>query len=238
MRIPKLRWFCVAACVSVIGAVGNGYAQWAVIDISNLQQNIQQYMQMVEQVNQLKAQLEQLKEQYRAVTGSYGIGGLLQEETFAAGNIVPGSWQEVVRLQQAGKYKSKLDYYEGLMKAVDPLLFEKNTTRNSGAYKLSYDNTRAAFAVTDATYESVETHRRNIEQLVRRIDSTQNIKEATDLNNRLISENAMLQVAVARLAAVQGNLSASAQNEQVQSQATRTEMFRFDPNYQYRVRRP
>ncbi len=174
MRIRGLRFLCAAACVSALGAVGNGYAQWAVIDVSNLQQNIQQYMQMVEQV----------------------------------------------------------------MKTVDPVLFEKNTTRSAGAYKLSYDNTRAAFAVTDATYESVETHRRNIEQLVRRIDSTQNIKEAADLNNRLISENAMLQIAIARLAAVQGNLSASAQNDRVQSQAMRTEMLRFDSNYQYRVRRP
>jgi type IV secretion system protein VirB5 len=238
VKTPALRLLRVAACVSLIGVVGNGYGQWAVIDVSNLQQNMQQYMQMVQQLNQLRAQLQQLKDQHRAITGSYGVGGLLQEQTFAAGSIVPGSWQEVVRLQKAGKYKTKLDFYEGLMKAVDPVLFEKNTTRSAGAYKLSYDNTRAAFAVTDATYESVEMHRRNIEQLVRRIDGTQNIKEAADLNNRLISENAMLQIAIARLAAVQGNLSASAQNDRIQSQATRTEMLRFDPNYQYWVRRP
>ena len=238
MKTPALRLLRVAACVLLNGVFTNGHAQWAVIDVSNLQQNMQQYVQMVEQVSQLKAQLAQLKDQYRAVTGSYGIGSLLQEETLTAGSIVPGSWQEVVRLQQAGKYKIKMDYYEGLMKAVDPALLEKNTTRSAGAYKLSYDNTRAAFAVTDATYESVETHRRNIEQLVRRIDSTQNIKEAADLNNRLISENAMLQIAIARLAAVQGNLNASAQNDRLQSQATRTEMLRFDANYQYRVRRP
>jgi type IV secretion system protein VirB5 len=238
MKTPGLRLLRVAACVLLIGAFANGHAQWAVIDASNLRQSMQQYVQMVEQVNQLKAQLAQLKDQYRAVTGSYGIGSLLQEETLAAGSIVPGSWQEVVRLQQGGKYKTKMDYYEGLMKTVDPALFEKNATRSAGAYKLSYDNTRAAFAVTDATYESVETHRRNIEQLVRRIDTTQNIKEAADLNNRLISENAMLQIAIARLAAVQGNLSASAQNDRIQSQAARTEMLRFDSNYQYRVRRP
>jgi type IV secretion system protein VirB5 len=238
VKNPALHLLRVSACLLSMGAVGNGYAQWAVIDVSNLQQSMQQYVQMVEQVSQLKAQLAQLKDQYRAVTGSYGIGSLLQEETLAAGSIVPGSWQEVVRLQQAGKYKAKMDYYEGLMKTVDPALFEKNAARSAGAYKLSYENTRAAFAVTDATYESVETHRRNIEQLVRRIDSTQNIKEAADLNNRLVSENAMLQIAIARLAAVQGNLNASAQNNQLQSQATRTEMLRFESNYQYRVRRP
>ena len=124
------------------------------------------------------------------------------------------------------------------MKAVDPGLLETGKSRSTGAYKLSYDNTRAAFAVTDATYDAVDVHRRNIEQLIRRIDATRNIKEATDLNNRLISENGMLQIAIARLAAVQGNLSASAQNDRLQSHATRTEMLRFDPNYEYKVRRP
>lgn len=213
-------------------------AQWAVFDASNLQQSIQQYQQMVEQVTQLKAQLEQLKSQYQAITGSYGVGGLLQGEALAAQGIVRGSWQEVVKLQQAGAYKTKMDYYEGLMKAVEPGLLQADKSRATDAYKLSYDNTRAAFALTDATYDAVEVHRANIEQLIRRIDSAQNIKEATDLNNRLVSENAMLQVAIARLSAVQGNLSASAQNDRLQSHATRTEMLRFDPNYQYRVRRP
>ena len=96
----------------------------------------------------------------------------------------------------------------------------------------------AAFAVTDATYDSVETHRKNIEQLIQRIDSTQNVKEATDLNNRLVSENAMLQISVARLAAVQNNLNASAANDRVQAQATNAEMLRYDANYQYRTRQP
>ena len=73
---------------------------------------------------------------------------------------------------------------------------------------------------------------------MRRIDMSQNIKEATDLGNRLVAENAMLQIAVARLSAVQNNLQASANNERLQSHATRTEMLRFDRNFEYRVRRP
>lgn len=237
MKTLKFRLFWLVACLSIFGA-GNTYAQWAVIDGANLQQSIAQYAQMVEQVAQLKAQLEQLKNQYQAVTGSYGLGGLMQGETLSAANIVPGSWQDVVSLQQAGKFKSKVDYYEKLMRTVDPALFDKDASRSTSAYKLSYDNTRAAFAVTDATYDSVETHRKNIEQLIQRIDGTQNIKEATDLNNRLVSENAMLQISVARLAAVQNNLNASAANDRVQAQATNAEMLRYDANYQYRTRRP
>lgn len=238
MRVHKSVLLVAVACLSFATAVPNGYAQFAVIDIANLIQSIEQYLQMIEQLAQLKAQLEQLRNQYQAVTGNYGLGGLGQAEALGAQAIVPGSWQEVVKLQQEGRYQTKMDYYEGLMKTVDPALFASDKSRNAGAYKLSYDNTRAAFAVTDATYDAVEIHRRNIEQLVQRIDSTQNIKEATDLNNRLVSENAMLQIAIARLSAVQGNLSASAENDRVQTQATRTELLRFDSNYQYRVRQP
>ena len=233
MKIQGTALFA-AACL----LTGSATAQVAVIDASNLQQSIQQYQQMVEQVRQMKAQVDQLRSQYEAITGSYGVGAMLQNEALAAQNIVPGSWQDIVKLQQAGAYKTKMDYYEGLMKAVDPALLETGKSRSTGAYKLSYDNTRAAFAVTDATYDAVDVHRRNIEQLIRRIDATRNIKEATDLNSRLISENGMLQIAIARLAAVQGNLSASAQNDRLQSHATRTEMLRFDPNYEYKVRRP
>jgi type IV secretion system protein VirB5 len=238
VRVVKSVLLVAVACLSFATAVPNSYAQFAVIDIANLIQSIEQYLQMIEQLAQLKSQLEQLRNQYQAITGSYGIGGIGQSEALGAQSIVPGSWQEVVKLQQEGKYQTKMDYYEGLMKTVDPALFATDKSRNAGAYKLSYDNTRAAFAVTDATYDAVEIHRRNIEQLVQRIDSTQNIKEATDLNNRLVSENAMLQIAIARLSAVQGNLSASAENDRVQTQATRTELLRFDSNYQYRVRQP
>lgn len=238
MRIHKSVLLIAVACLSFTTAVPKSYAQFAVIDIANLIQSIEQYLQMIEQLAQLKSQLEQLRNQYQAITGSYGIGGIGQADALGAQSIVPGSWQEVVKLQQEGKYQTKMDYYEGLMKTVDPALFATDKSRNAGAYKLSYDNTRAAFAVTDATYDAVEIHRRNIEQLVQRIDSTQNIKEATDLNNRLVSENTMLQIAIARLSAVQGNLSASAENDRVQTQATRTELLRFDSNYQYRVRQP
>ena len=103
---------------------GNAAAQMAVFDASNLQQSMQQYQQMVEQVTQLRAQLEQLKTQYQAITGTYGVGALMQGEALAAQSIVPGSWQDIVKLQQSGAYRTKMDYYEGLMKAVDPGLLD------------------------------------------------------------------------------------------------------------------
>lgn len=232
-RIPAGSFLCLALAAWMQGAS----AQVAVIDIANLQQATEQYAEMVEQVGQLRAQLDQLRSQYQAVTGSYGAGGLLRGSSLEAEALVPGSWQQVVRLQENGAYGTKMDRYEGLMKAVDPALLERDRSRAASAYEMSYDDTRAAFAVADATYDAIEMHRRNIEELMGRIDATRNIKEATDLNSRLVSENALLQIAIARLSVVRSNLSASAQNDRIQSEATRTEMLRFDPNYHYEVNR-
>ena len=237
MRKRVVELLCAAVITSGI-TVEKAHAQWAVFDASNWIQAVEQYKQMVEQVTQLKAQLEQLKRSYEAVTGSYGVGAILREAAVAAQTVVPGSWQGVVKLQEAGKFRTKQDYYESLMRTVDPAIFEKTKSRGADAYKLTYDNTRAAFAVTDATYDAVDIHRGNIEQLMKRIDASQNIKEAADLGNRLVAENAMLQIAIARLSAVQNNLQASSNNERVQSQATRSEMLRFDQSYEYKVRKP
>ena len=228
----------LAAAADAMKCQGSASAALVVFDPSVYTQTVQQYLQMVEQLNQLKAQLEQLKRQYEAVTGSYGVGAILQEVTAQAQAMVPGSWQEIVDLQRSGKLRTKLDYYEALMRKLDPVILEANQGRGAEAFKLIYNNTRAAFAVTDATFEAIEVHRQNIEQLMRRIDASQNIKEAADLGNRLVAENAMLQIGLARLSAVQNNLQASANNERVQSQATRSEMLRFDRNYEYRIRRP
>ena len=194
-----------------------------------------QMASMAKQLAEMKKQYDQLKQQYEAVTGSYGVGNTLINKTMEAANIVPGSWQDIVKQQQGGQFKGKVDYYETLMKSVDPNIFANDKSRTGKAYQLSYDNTRAAFAVTDATYDAVEIHKKNIEQLMQRIDSAQNIKEATDLSNRINAENAMLQIAMARLSTVQNNLNATMQNEKIQSQATRSEMLRYDPNYQYKV---
>ena len=93
----------LVAALALAAATGTANAGIPVIDAANLANSIQQviawgqqYTQMVEQVNQLRAQLDQLKRQYEAVTGSYGVGAILQEVTAAAQAVVPGSWQEIV----------------------------------------------------------------------------------------------------------------------------------------------
>jgi type IV secretion system protein VirB5 len=204
-------------------------AQIPVTDGANLAQQMQQFLQMIKEYQMLKQQYDQLKQQYEAITGNYGFGN--QFNNNANRRWVPGSWQEVVSMQRSGKFASKQDFYEKLLKTLDPIVYKvlgKDTdSRAYHSYKLSTDATRGAFAAVEALYDSIAERLKNIEGLQAQIESTGNVKAAQDLGNRLLAENAYLNVEMARLNTIQTNLSANAQNMGNQATAARTEFFNF-----------
>lgn len=185
--------------------------------------------QLVNQVIEMQKQYQQMVKQYKAISGTSGKGALKLGDAIAHDKVVPGSWQDVVNAQKAGgKLGNKANYYESLIKTVDPAIFKTGDSRNARTYKLSAENTRAAFAVSDVLYETVEGHLKNIHELTKEIDNAETQKEAMDLNTRMVAENAMLQSAMAKLQAVQTNLLATTQNAANQSQAQRAELFQFN----------
>ena len=215
--------------IGVLFSSHSANAQIPVTDGANLAQQMQQFLQMIKEYQMLKQQYDQLKQQYEAITGNYGFGN--QFNNNANRRWVPGSWQEVVSMQRSGKFASKQDFYEKLLKTLDPIVYKvlgKDTdSRAYHSYKLSTDATRGAFAAVEALYDSIAERLKNIEGLQAQIESTGNIKAAQDLGNRLLAENAYLNVEMARLNTIQTNLSANAQNMGNQATAARTEFFNF-----------
>ena len=210
-------------------ASGAAHAQIPVTDGANLAQQIQHFQQMIKEYEMLKRQYDQLKQQYEAVTGSYGAGNLFNNPITR--RWVPGSWQEVVEMQKSGKFATKQDYYEKLLKTIDPTVYKSLgkdvSSRAYQSYKLSTDATRGAFAAVEALYDSIGERLKNIEGLQGQIEGTANVKASQDLSNRLLAENAYLNVEMARLNSIQTNLSANAQNIGNQATAARTEFFNF-----------
>jgi len=158
-KVRLRKWFWPRDRLPVFAvAVPNGYAQWAVIDVANLIQSLQQYLQMSSS-SRSSNRSSRIEDPVRGHHRELRIGGLGQAEALGAQAIVPRFGQEVVKLQQEGKYETKMTYYEGLMKAVDPALLPRTgaATRSVQAELRQY---RAAFAVTDADYDAVEIHGR------------------------------------------------------------------------------
>ncbi|WP_197343453.1 type IV secretion system protein [Ralstonia pseudosolanacearum] len=183
-------------------------------------------IQLQQQFQQLQAQYKTLKDQYAAVTGSYGRGAIGLNQSINAASVVPGSWQEVVAQQQSGAFGSKQSYYEKLINTMPQDLFANPQAQNATNYKMSTDSVRAAMAGGDSLYSEVQTHLNNLSVLSQQVDTTANVKDAQDLQNRISTENGMLSSAMAKLNAMNMNLQANLLNQQNQATAATQKYFR------------
>jgi type IV secretion system protein VirB5 len=196
-----------AAVVASVPANATGIPTFDAATVIQLQQ---QYMQ-------LQQQYQTLKQQYSAVTGSYGRGNIGLSDSISSSSVVPGSWQEVVSQQGKGAFGTKQDYYEKLIKTMPDELFQNPHAQNATTYKLSTNSVRAAMAGGDVLYAQVQTHLNNLARLSQQVDRTANIKDAQDLQNRIATENGMLQTALAKVNSLNMNLQANLVNQQNQA---------------------
>ena len=188
-------------------------------DIATVTQLQQQYMQ-------LQQEFEVLKQQYGAVTGSYGRGVALLNESVNSASVVPGSWQEVVAMQQSGAFSGKQNAVEQLIKTMPQQLFQNPQGQTAATYKLGTDAVRAGLAGGEALYSEVQTHLNNLAKLAQAVDTTANVKDAQDLQNRIAVENGMLNSAMAKLTVMNVNLNANLLNAQNQATAANQNFFK------------
>jgi type IV secretion system protein VirB5 len=195
-------------------------------DLLSIANQVETLARWAQQIAEMKRQYDQLKQQYDAVTGSYGRGQIGLADSIKATSVVPGSWQEVVALQSKGAYGTKQDQYEQLIKTMPQELFQNPQGQTASTYKLSTDSVRAAMSGGDALYAQVQTHLNNLAKLSQQVDSTSNVKDAQDLQNRIAAENGMLQSAMGKLNAMNLNLQANSLNQQNQATAENNRFFK------------
>ena len=185
--------------------------------------NVQEAIQLGQQLETMGRQLDQLKQQYGAVTGTYGRGALGLNDAIDASSVVPGSWQDVVAQQKSGVFGSRQATYEKVMNTMSPDDF---ADKGEGAnYKMSSDSVRSALAGGESLYDEAQTHLRNFQVMAQQVDTTQNVKDAADQQNRALAELGMAQSAQTKLQAITANLTANQVNESNQATAARTKFF-------------
>lgn len=183
------------------------------------------FAQQVQEIQYLQNQYNTLKQQYAAVTGSYGRGHIGLSDAINASQIVPGSWQDIVNQQNNGAFGVKQAYYEQQINTLPPSSFQDPQSQRAMDYKSSTDSVRASLAGGDVLYAETQTHLNNITTLSQQIDSTTNVKDAQDLQNRIAAESAMLNTAQTKLTALNVNLAANQLNEQNQADALNQSFF-------------
>lgn len=198
------------AAMAVLGVMMTRPA-WALFGIGDVVFDPAAVGQMLQQYQQLQQQYTALKKQYEAVTGTTDyLSGLKKTE------IVSGSWQDVVSSQgSSGALKNAQQVYDKLLTVMEGK--QLNSLMDSRQFKQNYENVRMGMAFSEVSYNALEVHLKNLENLKAKINTTQTIKEAQDLANAIAVEQAEISTITARLSAVQTNLASDSGSKGITS---------------------
>jgi hypothetical protein len=227
------RWLLLGSLLIATPA----HAQYAVIDVFAQVQWPTQIRTMIDQYNVLRRQYEALRDiiseaqrTNRQITGVTGKAWLANGSTERAERRwLPASWQDAIAMQKAGlnpgRYADRLKWYEERMKLVDGKAIVPGVPshRANWNYQISSDNTRAALAAAEALFDQLDKRLRNVEALNGQIERADSLKQAVDLNSRMLAEQSFISIELARLQSMQLMLLATTQNGSNSGTATRAE---------------
>lgn len=211
----------------LLGLAPAAQAALPVYDSASIKQAIMEFQQLKKQYDMLKKQYDEMVAVKDSMTGNYGMGILLNGiEEEASRRALPQTWQEVVEMQKKGFYGDLLKHYSDMLPKIDTNFLSANQKdRDVIGYKVSKDHTQSAFAATEAVYNQLDKRLKTIEELMGQIDQTQNIKQAMDLNSRIVAETGFVSLDLARLNSMQLSLQAVFQNESNRELENHSEFF-------------
>lgn len=127
-------------------------------------------LEMGKQLTEMKRQFEQQVKQFKAMTGSRNMGNLLKD---TVKDQIPSEWSAIYNGAKNIDYKSMIN---------------SKAYKADGADKLLVQNQKMLSKVFAETKKQLG----NIENLMNQINSTQDIKAAADLQNRIAVEQAKI----------------------------------------------
>lgn len=211
-------------------APGRVRAELPVIDTAAITQMFQQYIQMTQQLETMVQQVALLKQQLTSVTGHYGMG--------AIGAPVNGwgasGWSDIANMvgqgvnpgdaAQVQAYKQAQAGYVAQNPALAVDLQTSNPRMNI-TYRQSYSDAVTGTALGEGTFNHVNAYLADIETLKGRIDQTENLKAAMDLNTAVAIRVAQLNGEILRIQAAQLRLQAGNQTQASNGYAAQAEFF-------------
>lgn len=188
-----------------------------------------QYAQMVQDFENQISQLTNLEDQLDAMTGTRGMGSLLNGVTEQGlRRYIPEDMNALLDLSSAAggntaDAKAVFDALQADYGHVDPLIIDPT----GGPVSLSADRrtrtTFAAMATAEGAYNQIRARTEAIEDMLTELDATTDVKASTDLQARIAAESALIENERLRLQSVQLQQTAATENEELvrQSQASR-----------------
>lgn len=131
---------------------------------------IKQMAEYAKQLNELEKQYKQQVKQFKAMTGSRGLGNILQD---AVKDQVPSEWSAIYKGAKDIDYKSVIN-----SKTYDEKAADRIAVKN--------------FQDMEEVFKSTQKQLDNLTGLMNQINLTQDVKAAADLQNRIAVEQAKI----------------------------------------------
>lgn len=219
-RIPA-PWSLIALALALVAPAAR--AQFAVIDVANLAQLIQQFQTLQQEVQTAQQQLSQAQSEYAAITGSRGMQQLLNAEPR---NYLPADWATLQSLTQGvgGTYAALSATVQSLV-ATSAVLTPQQVAALSPAEQTQLQAARNAAALLQATSQqalaTTSSRFNSLQQLINALGGASDQKASLDLQARVAAEQAMLANEHTKLQVIQQSLQAeqTARQQQLTEQA-------------------
>ncbi|PRE43861.1 P-type DNA transfer protein VirB5 [Burkholderia multivorans] len=152
-----------------------------------------------QQVEQMKAQIDQMRQQYSSITGSRGLGTIMNNP--ALRDYLPKDWQGVYDAVKNGGYdglsgRGAQIYADN--KLFDSCAFIKADDAKKACEARAVKPSQDKAAALDA-YDAAKGRLAQIDQLMGKINDTQDLKAIAELQARIGAEQAMIQAEQTKL---------------------------------------
>lgn len=187
----------VAAGITTIAmlAMASAHAQIPVTDTAAITKSTTEHLaEIAKWVDQLKAmeqQFDQMKAQYDAITGSRGMGQLMDNATR---QVLPQdfvqSYDKLVTLGQGGVSQDARKIYDVIKKLGCTNYQDPNAKLSCQASAYAQPENAAYI---NGALGAAQARAQQLQQLLSQVDGAADMKAAADLANRIAAEQAMLQ---------------------------------------------
>lgn len=181
--------------VLLLCAAPAAQAQWAVVDVGAINQLVQEVSVLRESLTTMHQELNEARSQYAAMTGSYGMSGLLSGQNR---NYLPTDWTQLESVVQGteGSYGALSSAVQSLV-ASNAVLTPSQVALLSPAERSELEADRQSAALLQAmTQQALATTSARfalLQQLIDAIPQASNEKAVSDLQARIGAEEAMLE---------------------------------------------
>jgi hypothetical protein len=187
-----------------------------------------QVLEAIKTVTALQRQIDQLERQYESLTGSRGMGGLLNGTTEKKARRIADTLSDInetllgVGVPASNPLSAQIATLRDTYQIPDAAeLFDANRVpAKVAAHNFASASTSTAIVLSEDAFTRANTSISRVESLLASVDTTPDLKASVDINTRMMAELAFMMADQSRLDAAASQMQAALANETLRDRET------------------